>query len=301
MATAQPGIFALGTRSHYQLEFVRRPGVDGPALIQALQCIREPAVTAGGGNIVVGFGPDVWREVAPVGEVPDGFEPFAPIDGLDGKHAPSTQHDVWIWVHGTGEDMTLDAARAIAAALAPVAEIGLEQRCFVYKDSRDLTGFIDGSANPPVGEAPEVAMVPEGKPGEAGSFVITQRWVHDLKSFHAQDIAEQEQVFARTKPDSIEFDDDAKPVTAHIARVEIEDEEGEELEIFRRSVPWGTVLEQGLYFLGFSADQSRFDRMLARMYGLEDGVRDHLLDFSTPSSGAYYFAPRLEVLNDLLG
>ena len=92
-----------------------------------------------------------------------------------------------------------------------------------------------------------------------------------------------------------------KPPTAHIARVEVT-VGGDELEIFRRSVPYGTVEEHGLYFVAFSADPARFDVMLSRMFGLTgDGVRDRLLDFSRPVSGAYYFAPSLNVLNELAG
>ena len=111
-------------------------------------------------------------------------------------------------------------------------------------------------------------------------------------------VAEQEGTIGRTKPDSIELDD--KPPTAHIARVVIE-EDGEELEIYRRSTPYGTVGEHGLYFLAFSADPSRFDKMLARMFGTSgDGVHDHLTDFTRPVSGAYYFAPSLDALDGIL-
>src|SRR5207344_3091506 len=113
--------------------------------------------------------------------------------------------------------------------------------------------------------------------------------------FHAQSVSEQEGTIGRTKPDSIELDDSVKPPTAHIARVVIE-EDGEELEIYRRSTPYGTVGENGLYFLAFSADLSRFDKMLARMFGLADGTRDHLTDFTAPVSGSYYFAPSLGAL-----
>jgi putative iron-dependent peroxidase len=105
-------------------------------------------------------------------------------------------------------------------------------------------------------------------------------------------------VIGRTKPDSIELSDAGKPPDAHIARVELGD--GDDLEIFRRSVPYGTVGEHGLYFVGFSADPSRFERMLSRMFGI-DGPRDRLTDFSTPVSGGYYFAPSNAALRELAG
>ena len=90
-----------------------------------------------------------------------------------------------MWIHGSGHDLTLDAARAVTAVLAPVARLALEQPGFVYRDSRDLTGFIDGTENPPVAEAHDVAIIPDGEIGAGGSFVIAMRWVHDLAAFGA--------------------------------------------------------------------------------------------------------------------
>ena len=101
----------------------------------------------------------------------------------------------------------------------------------------------------------------------------------------------------RTKPDSIELED--KPANAHIARVVIE-EDGEELEIFRRSTPFGNVHEQGLMFVAFSADPTRYTKMLRRMFGVADGLADHLTQLSTPVSGALYFAPALQSIEQAL-
>jgi len=205
---------------------------------------------------------------------------------------------VWVGSHGTGEDVELDVVRAVVAVMSPVATLAAEQPCFVYRDSRDLTGFIDGTENPPVEQAFDVALVPDGEPGAGGAFVLAQKWVHDLTAFHAQPQAEQEGTIGRTKPDSIELDD--KPPTAHIARVVIE-EDGEELELYRRSTPYGRVEESGLYFLAFSADPSRFTKMLRCMFGVSgDGLHDHLTDFTRPVSGAFYFAPSLDALDGIL-
>jgi putative iron-dependent peroxidase len=291
VVTPQPGIFAQGTRSHYHLEFDLRPGADPAGVADAVSRLREPHVTAGGANLVVGFGAGLWRAMAP-DEVPDGLGPFPGIEG-DGRRAPATQHDAWVWMHGTGPDLLLDMARLVTVALGPELELAAEQPCFVYRDSRDLTGFIDGTENPPVEEAAEVAVVADG-PGAGGSHVLAQRWIHDLTAFDRLAVADQEATIGRTKPDSVELDD--KPATAHISRVVVE-EDGEELEIYRRSAPYGTVREHGLYFVAFSADRTRFDKMLARMFGTTgDGLHDHLTDFSRPVSGAYYFAPSLQAL-----
>jgi len=296
MARPQPGIFAQGTRSHYHLEFDLRADATDGAVVSALGGLREPAVTAGGSNIVVGFGAQLWRRLRP-DDAPAALQPFREVSG-DGRVAPATQHDLWVWAHGTGEDVELDVARAVTVALAPAFVLAAEQPCFVYKDSRDLSGFVDGTENPPVERALDVALVADGEVGEGGAYAMTQRWVHDLGVFHSWTLADQEAAFGRTKLDSIELDD--KPATAHISRVVIE-EDGEELEIYRRSTPYGRVGELGLYFVAFSADPSRFDRMLARMFGTSgDGVFDTITDFTHPVSGSYYFAPSLDALDGLL-
>jgi putative iron-dependent peroxidase len=295
MAVAQHGIFAQGTRAHYQLEFDVSPVASVEEIRAALARLREPAVTSGGLNVVIGFGSDLLRRLAPA-DAPAAFRPFAAIEG-PGGHAPATQHDIWIWLHGTGHDIVLDAARVVTASLAPVARLALEQPGFVYRDSRDLTGFIDGTANPSVASAHDVAVIPNGEVGAGGSFVIAIRWVHDLAAFDALTPPEQDDVFGRTKLDSIELSDDVKPPTAHIARVEVDDENGEEIAIFRRSVSYGTVAELGLYFLAFSAELDRFEIMLARMFGTSgDGISDRLLSFTKPVTGSFYFAPAIDVL-----
>ena len=292
MITPQSGIFAQGTRSQYHLEFDVRPGTDPLDVAKAVAKLREPLVTSGGTNLVVGFRAGLWRVIAPNDTPPDAHD-FGGVEG-DGRRAPATPHDVWVWLHGTGPDVLLDNARAVVATLAPVATLAQEEPCFVYLDSRDLTGFIDGTENPPAEDAAEVAIVPQG-PGKCGSHVITMKWVHDLEKFHALAAEEQEAVIGRTKPDSQERDD--KPDTAHISRVVIE-EDGEELEIYRRSTPYGTVGEHGLYFVAFSADPTRYEKMLNRMFG-NDGPHDHLTDFTKPVSGAFYFAPSIQALKAL--
>lgn len=298
MITPQYGIFAHGTHAHYFLEFDLQGGV---AVEQALASFRRlgvPEVSAGGVNFVIAFGADFWRTIAPQ-HTPVDLVPFQEILGANGKRAPAHQHDVWIWINGSTPDVTFDHARAAWLAVRDVATLAAEQPAFVYRDSRDLTGFIDGTANPEPLEAPDVALIPPGLPGEYGSHVLAMRWVHDLDAFHALSAPEQEQVIGRTKRDSIEFAADQMPANAHIARTQVTVDD-EELQIFRRSVPYGRIGELGLYFVAFSAERSRYDRMLARMFGTdEDGLQDRLTDFSRPVSGAYYFAPSLTTLRDL--
>src|SRR5271165_441283 len=296
----QFGIFAQGTHAHHFLEFDLKPGVDAAHAVAAFRGLRTPDVSAGGVNLVAGFGAELWRSVAPSG-APADLTPFETITGRDGHTAPAVQHDAWLWLSGAEPDVTWQSARAAVLAVRGAAHLAAEQPGFTYLGGRDITGFIDGTANRPVSRAADVALVPPGHAGEGGSHVLTMRWVHDLVAFNRLSVEEQQRVIGRTKADSIELSGADKPPTAHIARVEMT-VDGEELEIFRRSVPYGTAEEHGLYFLAFSAERSRYDQMLARMFGnAPDGVRDRLTDFSKPVSCAYYFAPSLNALAEVAG
>jgi putative iron-dependent peroxidase len=297
MATPQPGIFALGTRSHHHVEIDLDPAADVADVRAALAGLTDVHVTGGATNLVLGFGPDTWRRLAPEGLGAVAGGPFTEVVGRDGHVAPATQHDVWAWTHGAGADSVLDVAVGVAEAFEAVGTIAVDQPCFVYRDSRDLTGFVDGTANPSPSEAPAVACIPAGSPGAGGSHVLTQRWYHDLAAFTALPVADQERVFGRTKLESVALPRAERPPDSHSRIVEIHDDDGEELEIYRRSTPMGAVADRGLHFLAFSADQQRFRRMLAQMYGTEGRTaRDRLLDFTTARSGAFYFAPALDDL-----
>ena len=293
MSRAQPGIFGEGTSAHLHLEWTVRTGAtedDVRAALCAAMGLAEESVTVGGVNSVLGFGANLWTRLSSVR--PAQLGEFADV-GTAPRVAPATQRDVWLWIHGSSPDVVFDNGKDASRALKSVADLELEQIGFRYRDSRDITGFIDGTENPPTWDALDVALIPDGEPGANGSYAMTQRWIHDLDRFHALSVAEQEDVFGRSKPDSIEMDDDTKPPSAHIARVVIE-EDGEELEIFRRSTPYFGMAERGIYFVAFSAERRRFDLMLARMFGVSgDGGHDHLTDFSRPMSGSYWFVPSL--------
>jgi porphyrinogen peroxidase len=296
----QFGIFAQGTHAHTFLEFDLKAGVDPALAVAAFRRLRTPDVSAGGINLVAGFGAELWRSVAPSG-APADLAAFETIRGRDGHTAPAAQHDAWLWLSGAAPDVIWQSARAAVLAVRDAAHLAAEQPGFTYLGGRDITGFIDGTANRPVRRAPDVALVPPGRAGEGGSHVLTMRWVHDLVAFNRLSVEEQQRVIGRTKADSIELSEVEKPATAHIARVEMT-VDGEELEIFRRSVPYGSAEEHGLCFVAFSAERSRYDQMLARLFGnAPDGVRDRLTDFSKPVRCAYYFAPSLNALAEAAG
>jgi putative iron-dependent peroxidase len=296
MTVPQPGIFALGTRSHHHLEF--EVTGDPPHVVAAIARIRESANTVAGVNVVAGFGHRLWSELAP-DHVPADFGDFEDISGVDGFEIPGKQHDLWLWIHGGGPDSVFKVARLANRELGPCARVVAEQPCFTYQASQDLTGFEDGTENPPLDEAWDLATIAgEGACG-GGSIVLLQRWVHDLDGFEALEMADREQVIGRTFYGSEELDPDHQSSRSHISRVAIEDGNGEELQVFRRSTSFGGVIEHGLMFLAFSADRARLERMLVRMAGGEDGLRDRLTEFSTPVASAWYLAPPIDILREL--
>ena len=295
MHVAQSGIFALGTSSHSYLEFDLQAQDDPLTMVQVIANLQEPRMTTGGVNLVVGFKPSLWARVAPE-EMPAGVTDFEQdLQGVDGYSMPATQHDLWVWVAGHAYHTVFDVAREAIAALAPMARLASEVAGWTYKESRDLTGFIDGTENPSLSEAPEVALIPDGSAGAGGSVVLVQKWMHNIAAFEALPVEEQEKVIGRTKQASIELAEDVRGAQSHVSRTVIE-VNGVEQHIFRRNTPFGMATEHGTMFIGFSSDQQRLARMLARMAGAEDGIRDALTRYTTVVSGAYYFVPSVEAL-----
>jgi len=281
--TTQAGIFALGTPSHAYLEFDAHEGA-GPRLVTAIASLREPRTTMGGVNLVTGFRPDLWRAVAPDDAPPElqGFD--ADLVGAEGYRMPATQHDAVLWLSGSAYDVVFETARAAIAALYDVATVAEETSSWPYQHDRDLTGFIDGSENPTLIEAPEFAVIGEG-PGAGGTILLLQKWSHDAAVWESLPVKEQEQVIGRRKDDSVELED--KPDDSHVARTD-QDSFG---KIFRRNMPYGNATDHGTMFVGFSSDQGRLSEMLENMAGLKDGIRDALTKYTQPVTGAYYFVP----------
>ena len=296
MSTPQMGIFALGTSAHCYLELDAIADADAAAVVTAVAALDEPHASLGGVNLVVGLRPELWAAAAP-GHAPDGVRGFVePVRGVDGFEMPATQHDIFVWIAGSSQDVVFDVARLVLDLLRPVAQAADEVNGWAYQHNRDLTGFIDGTENPSLVEAPEVALVPDGKPGAGGSVVLVQKWVHHSDRWMALPVEEQELVMGRTKGDSVELDEDRMPEDSHVSRTVIEDADGEELEIFRRNTPYGGVRDHGTMFVGFSADQRRLARMLDRMAGVEGGVRDALTRYTSALTGSYYFCPSVDSL-----
>ncbi len=294
MATAQMGIFTEGSTAHYALEF--SVATDAP-LTDAVRQARANAGAVAGTNIVTAFSGPAWQRLG--GTPPEGLRPFETIGAAPGPAAAATQRDVFFWLHGKAHDDLFDAALAVGRAMAPVAEPALDLRGFMYHDSRDLIGFVDGSANPKGDARHDAALISKG-PCAGGAYVLSQQWVHDLESFNALDVSEQEGVVGRTKPDSIELEGDAMPADSHVSRTDVK-VDGVAMKIHRTSFPYGTIGAKGLYFLSFACDLARFDIQLQRMYGVtEDGIRDRITEFSAAVTGSYWFAPSEDDLSAVL-
>jgi len=293
MYTPQAGIFALGTSSHAYLEFDILDAKKGKEFASTISAIREPRTTTAGVNFVIGFRPELWRDIVPEDTPPDveGFN--KDIQGIEGFVMPSTQHDALVWLSGSAYDVIFDMARSVVRDLAGLASLVEETSSWPYRHDRDLTGFIDGSENPTLLDAPAAALLPEGVPGAAGSILLLQKWKHKVAEWEALPVDRQERIMGRTKLDSVELEN--KPSDSHVARTD-QDEFG---NIFRRNMPYGNVEDHGTVFVGFSADQKPLSRMLDSMAGLVNGTRDALTRFTQPLTGSYYFVPSVESLRRL--
>lgn len=214
---------------------------------------------------------------------------------------PHTPHDLLLMVRSERHDLNFLAANQAVMALA--GEFAVSETChgFRYLDSRDLGGFVDGTENPGMDERPTVALVGEEDAAFAGgSYLHVQRFAHKLQQWQALPVAGQEQVIGRSKLDDVEMDDALRPASAHISRMVIE-EDGEELAILRQSMPYGIPGgESGLLFISLCSTPAIFTRMLQRMVVPENGIYDHLLNYTQAKTGGAYFAPSQEWLQRLL-
>jgi putative iron-dependent peroxidase len=292
--TPQTGIFALGTPEHCYLELDLFPDVAPERLVRAVAGLSGPLSTTGGVNTVVGFRPELWAEMAPDEAPPDAASFTEAIQGPGGFAMPATQHDAWVWVAGGDRTAVFDNSRAVIDMLRDVAEVAGETTGWLYQHDRDLTGFIDGTKNPTLLAAPGIAAVPAG-PGAGSSIVLFQLWRHDSHGWDSLGVRGQELAMGRTKADSVEFEEDDMPPSAHVARTTLE-VDGEEKKIFRRNVAYGGVTEHGTVFVGFACERFRLHEMLRRMAGATDRIRDGLTHWLVPLTGAYYTVPSVESL-----
>ncbi|MBP6123592.1 MULTISPECIES: Dyp-type peroxidase [Providencia] len=243
---------------------------------------------------VVAFGSEVWKQIGLAGSAPE----LKPFRALGRGLAPATQRDLLIHIQSQRHDINFSLAQAALKAFGKSIQVVEEIHGFRWVDDRDLSGFIDGTENPQGEEIAEVTLIEEGK-DKGGSYVMVQRYEHDLRKWDRFSEHEQEKMIGRTKKDSIELDESVRNATSHVSRVVIE-EEGEELSIMRHSLPYGTASgKHGLFFIAYCATLHNIEQQLLNMFGETDGKHDDLLRMTKAVSGSYYYAPSIEALISL--
>jgi len=258
-------------------------------------------VPDGGLSCVTSIGSEAWGRLFE-GPRPAKLHAFVELDG--GKHrAVSTPGDLLFHIRAGSLDLCFEVAQQVMKELDGAATVIDEVHGFKYFEMRDLLGFVDGTENPIGTEAEEAVLIGSEDPVFAGgSYVIVQKYLHDMKAWNALTVEQQELVVGRTKLEDIELTDDVKPSNAHIALNVIEDEDGNELQILRDNMPFGTVGTQefGTYFIGYAKDPGITELMLRRMFlGEPEGNYDRILDYSTAITGTLFFTPTADFLDAL--
>ena len=253
-------------------------------------------------SCVVGVGSALWDRLSP-GRRPAELHPFTRIEGPV-HAAPSTPGDLLFHLRAEREDMTFELERQLLDVIGDAAIVVDETTGFRYFDARDLLGFVDGTANPTGAELPDAALIAaDADPDFAGgSYVVVQKYVHDMAGWAALSTEDQEAIMGRTKIDNVEIDDDAAPRKSHKTLATIEDDAGGELAILRDNMPFGRpgAGEFGTYFIGYSGRLWVIEQMLERMFvGVPPGSYDRLLDFSTAITGSTFFVPTAGMLDAL--
>jgi putative iron-dependent peroxidase len=304
-ATPQPVIARL-TRAAIFLVVTIKSEPECDAVVQALcgdlaALLRAVGFRDLGGRLscVMGFGSEAWDRF--FGEPrPKDLHPFREIHGV--HHAVATPGDILFHIRSVRMDLCFELATQIMTRLGDAVASSEEVHGFKYFDERDLLGFVDGTENPLDQAALDATIIGgEDATFAGGSYVIVQKYLHDLKRWNELPVEMQEKIIGRTKLSDIELDDAVKPTSAHNALTTIV-ENGEELDIVRDNMPFGEVSkgEFGTYFIGYAKSPHRIEQMLVNMFvGRPPGNYDRLLDFSRAVTGALFFVPSATFLENV--
>jgi porphyrinogen peroxidase len=297
-ALAQP-VAAVLTRAAIFLVVTVNPGVDSlttlrsfcgdlPALLRAV----ESRDLEGGLSCVLGFGSDVWDRLFGSPR-PEELHPFREIRASE-RHAVSTPGDLLFHIRAKRMDLCFELATQLMARLGNAVSPVDEVHGFRYFDERDLIGFVDGTENPRGAAAIDAVLVgDEDALFAGGSYVIVQKYLHDIEAWNALSTEAQERIIGRKKLSDVELDDSVKPTSAHNALTTIV-ENGKEIKILRDNMPFGRPAhgEFGTYFIGYSRSPHTIEQMLENMFvGRPPGNYDRLLDFSRAVTGSLFFVP----------
>ncbi|MFG1665595.1 Dyp-type peroxidase [Streptomyces sp. Y7] len=236
------------------------------------------------------------------GPRPRDLHPFVELAG-ERHSAPSTPGELLFHVRAHHMDLCFELARLIAERLTGAGTVVDEVYAFKYFDERDLLGYVDGSENPEGAAAADAVFVGDEDPGfRGGSYVIVQKYLHDLTAWHALPVEEQDRVIGRSKLANVELPDDIKPADSHVALNTVTDDNGDERKIVRENMPFGTVGEQefGTYFIGYARTPDVTEQMLRNMFlGNGPAAHDRILDYSTAVTGCLFYVPTVTFLDDL--
>ncbi len=273
---------------------VRSFCADFSALVRAIEFRDVEA----GFCCVMGIGSDAWDRL--FGDPrPAELHPFREIR-TGSRHAVSTPGDLLFHIRAQRMDLCFEMASQIVARLGEAVTAVDEVHGFRYFDDRDLLGFVDGTENPRGRDMTEAAIVGAEDPAFAGgSYVIVQKYLHDLSAWNAVPTEAQERIVGRTKLSDIELDEKVKPTSAHNALTSIV-ENGQERQILRANMPFGQAgaAEFGTYFIGYCRTPRVTEQMIENMFvGRPPGNYDRLLDFSRATTGTLFFAPSATFLD----
>jgi len=250
-------------------------------------------------SCILGFGSDAWDRLFGAPR-PKGLHPFREIRGQ--HHAIATPGDILFHIRAARMDLCFELATQIITRLGGAVRIADEVHGFSYFDDRDLIGFVDGTENPVEQAAVDATIIGEEDAQFAGgSYVIVQKYLHDLARWNQLPVEQQEKIIGREKLSDIELDDSVKPSSAHNALTTIM-EDGKELQIVRDNMPFGDVGkgEFGTYFIGYARSPNRIEQMLTNMFvGNPPGNYDRLLDYSRAVTGTLFFVPSADFLDNV--
>ena len=254
----------------------------------------------GGLTCTTGIGSQAWDRIFGRPR-PRELHPFRPLVGS--KHtAVATPGDLLFHIRAHRFDLCFELAQRIMERLSDDAKAIDEVHGFRSFDLRDVLGFVDGTENPSGQAASDAVLIGDEDPDfEGGTYVVVQKYLHDLPGWDALSVEEQERAIGRTKLSDIELSDDDKPSNAHVALNTITDDDGNERQIVRYNMPFGRVGtgEFGTYFIGYARTPSVIEKMLENMFiGNPEGNYDRILDFSTAATGNLFFVPTVDLLEN---
>jgi putative iron-dependent peroxidase len=303
-STTPQAVDARLSRAAIFLVMTIQAGTEADAAVRGLcadlsSLVRGVGFRASDGELscVMGIGALAWDRLFGAPR-PKDLHPFREIHGV--HHAPSTAGDLLFHIRAAHMDLCFELATRIVARLAGFAMVADEVHGFKYFDARDLLGFVDGTENPAAQAAADATLIGEEDAAFAGgSYVIVQKYLHDLNTWNAIPVERQEKIMGREKLSDIELAEADKPSFAHNVLTNIE-ENGEQLQILRDNMPFGDIGkgEFGTYFIGYARSPSRIERMLDNMFiGVPPGNYDRLLDVSRAVTGSLYFVPSADFLD----